>query len=83
MLDLLFIFIDPCAGRHLLTFFAAPKKVSKERRFTPLTLSVHLQRDNGVVRKAPCPGNFQNDLNPDRFATSAVKKHPLDNAACS
>ena len=32
----------------------APKKVSKERRFTPLTLSAHLQHDNGVVRKAPC-----------------------------
>jgi hypothetical protein len=31
MLALLFIFIDPCAGRHslsLLTFFGAAKKVS-------------------------------------------------------
>ena len=63
MCDIFFIFFDPCAGRHLL-FFAAPKKVSKERRFAPPTLSVHLQRDNGVVRKAPRHANLHAWLTP-------------------
>jgi len=59
----IFIFIDPSAGRHSL-FLLRQKKVSKKRRFTPPTLSVHLQRDNGVVRKAPFPGYLQRRLKP-------------------
>jgi hypothetical protein len=68
MSDFLAYFLWPLCGAAL-TFFAAPEKVSKERRFTPLTLSVHLQRDNGVVRKAPCCANLRTCLNTRGFGT--------------
>src|ERR1700709_926444 len=70
---LLFSLTPVRGGTH---FFAAPKKVSKKRRFTPPTLSVHLQRYNGVARKAPFPGklprSWKQSLRPPVFAGFAI-----------
>src|SRR5258708_672340 len=53
-----------CFMRVLPIFTYASDQYAANLFSLSLTLSVHLQRYSGVVRKAPCPGNLQRRLKP-------------------